>query len=186
MNREAIEKSFQPLYGRPCWGLSYDRYLNLSMNFGDPSLRVREPYRTRSASEAVQRMAARRLVTIRGEWWLWLHCCYWRLSGEAHDLATGSSSLRRIQQAVSQLEGQALTAVTIESRTGASRFIFDLGCVLHCRRFERDSDEELWALYEPGGIVLSAHGDGNLDRRLGSDIEKPRQPVEEGAEPNDD
>src|SRR5438309_752959 len=79
MSVNAIARSFQPLYGQPCWGLHYDRTLNLSMNFGKPALRIREPFNTDSKSEALRRMAARRLVTVRGEWWLWIYCCYWQL-----------------------------------------------------------------------------------------------------------
>jgi len=58
MNVKVIHRSFQPLYGQPCWGLSHARYVNLSMNFGKPSLQVREPYNTDSKSEVVRRTAA--------------------------------------------------------------------------------------------------------------------------------
>jgi hypothetical protein len=54
MNVKVIDGSFQALYGKPCWGLHYDRQLNLSMSFGKPSLTVREPYGTDSKSKVVQ------------------------------------------------------------------------------------------------------------------------------------
>jgi hypothetical protein len=92
MNLKFIKRSFQPLYGQPCWGLNYDRYLNLSMNFGKPSLCVQEPFNTNSQSEVVQRLAARRLVTVRGKWWLWICYCSWRLTSSGLPLATASSS----------------------------------------------------------------------------------------------
>ena len=80
MNAKIIAKTFQPVYDQPCWGLRHGQYTNLSMNFGKPSLHVREPFDTDSKSEAVRRTAARRQVTVRGEWWLWIWSCYWRLS----------------------------------------------------------------------------------------------------------
>jgi len=167
MNQSAIDRSFQPLYGHPCWGLHFERNLNLSMNFGKPSLRVREPYDTDSKSKAVRRMASRRMVTVHGQWWLWFYCCCWRLTCGDLRLATSSSALRRIKRATVQLDGQKLVSLAVTPETGATRFDFDLGCVLHCRRFERDSDAELWMLYKPSGYVLSVHANGTFSHQRG-------------------
>jgi hypothetical protein len=135
------------------------------MNFGTPSLHIREPFITNEKSEIVRRMAARRCVTVRGEWWLWVNCCYWRLSSQGSELATGSSSLKRIERAVAELSGQALVSIGVRPTTGATRFGFDLGCVLECRRFERNSDAELWMLYKPRGYVLSVNGNGTFSHQ---------------------
>ena len=180
MIAKIIEKSFQPLYSQPCWGLRYDRNLNLSMNFGKPSLHVREPIRSDSKSEAVRRWARSRQVTVRGEWWLWFYCCYWVLSSENRPLATGASSFRRIERATGQLAGQALVSVEVTPETGATRFVFDLGCSLHCRRFERDSDAELWMLYKPSGYVLAVHGNGTYSHQRATEVEKRIRPIGEG------
>jgi hypothetical protein len=185
MNSQAVDRSFQPLYGQLCWGLRYDRNLNLSMNFGKPSLHVREPFSTDSTSEAVRRMASRRRVTVRGEWWLWLYCCYWRLTSGDLELATGSSSFRRIERATAQLDGQELVSVAVEPETGATRFAFDLGCVLHCRRFERDTDAELWMLYKPSGYVLSVHGNGTFSHQRATEVEKRLQPIRDRVRGDD-
>jgi len=155
------------------------------MNFGKPSLGVREPFTTDSKSEVVRRMAARRQVTVRGEWWLWIFSCYWRLTLEGLELATGSSSFRRIERATAQLEGQELVSVAVEPTTGATRFAFDLGCVLNCRRFERDTDADLWMLYKPSGYVLSVHGNGTFSHQRGTEVEKRPQPIEDGVRPDD-
>src|SRR5262245_4374853 len=185
MNRKAIDMWFQPLFGKPCWGLRYDGNLNLSMNFGKPSLHVREPFNTGSTSEAVRRMASRRQVTVRGEWWLWMYCCYWRLTSGDLELATGSSSFRRIVRATEQLSGQELVSLAIDPQTGATRFVFDLGCALHCRRFRRDSDDGLWKLYKPSGYVLSVHGNGTFSHQRGTEVEKRLQPINDGVRPDD-
>lgn len=182
MNRKTIDRSFQSIYGHPCWGLHFDRRVNLSMNFGKPSLNIRQPFRTDSTSEAVRRMASRRRVTVRGEWWLWMYCCFWRLTSNDLPLATSSSSLRRIQKAIALLDGQQLASVTVDPETGATRFGFDLGCVLHSRRFKRDSDDELWMLYKPSGYVLSVYRNGTFSHHRGSE-DKPgvRQPIKNGV-----
>jgi hypothetical protein len=130
-------------------------------------------------------MASRRRVTVRGEWWLWIYCCYWRLTSGDLELATGSSSMLRIERATAQLEGQELVSVAVEPETGATRFTFDLGCVLHCRRFERDSDAELWMLYKPSGYVLSVHSNGTFSHQRATVVEKRLQPIEDGVRPDD-
>jgi hypothetical protein len=185
MDRKVIDRSFQALYGHPCWGLRYDRNLNLSMNFGKPSLDVREPFSTDSTSETVRRMASRRRVTLRGEWWLWIYCCFWRLTDGDLELATGSSSFRRIERAMARLEGQELASIIVQPETGATHFAFDLGCALRCRRFERDTDEELWMLYKPSGHVLSVHGNGTFSHQRATEVEKRFQPIDDGVQTND-
>ena len=183
MNRKATDRSFQPLYGHPCWGLRYNRHVNLSMNFGKPSLRIREPYNTDSKFEAVRQMAGRRQVTVQGEWWLWIFSCYWRLTSNGLALATGSSSFRRIERAMAQLEGQKLTSVEVDPKTGTTGFFFDLGCVLRCRRFERETDAELWMLYKPSRYVLSIHGNGTFSHQRETEVEKRLESIEEGGQP---
>lgn len=155
------------------------------MNFGTPSLRVREPFSTDSNSEVIRQMASRRRVTVRGEWWLWIYCCHWRLTSEDRQFATGSSSLRRIQKAIGQLGGQELVSVAVEPETGATRFTFDLGCVLACRRFDRDTDDPLWMLYKPNRYVLSVHGNGTFSHERGSAVEKRLHPIEDGIATDD-
>lgn len=160
MSSTMIEALFQPIYGRPCWGVRYDRQLNLSMNFGEPSLDAREPYESHSTSAAAQRIAARRRVTVRGQWWLWFYLCYWRLSLPEERAVTGSSSKNAIGRALAELDGQKLVSIAVHPKTGATRFTFDLGAELTCRRMEKDSSAEVWLLYQPDDNVLAVHGNG--------------------------
>lgn len=159
MSDELVQKAFAPLRRHPCWGVSYDRQLNLTMSFGPPHLRIREPIPTRSKSPIAQRLASTRGVTVSGRWWLWLLCCYWQLKRNGKVLATGAASIRRIERALKELDGQRLIYVTVDSGTGRTRFTFDLGCELTCRRFEPDSDSDVWTLYGPREI-LSVTGRG--------------------------
>lgn len=136
--------------------------MNLTMSFGKPSLHIEEPTAARSKSPAAQRRATRRHVTVRGQWWLWLFCCHWQLKQNDVTLATGSSSMRRIELGLKQLDGQKLVSVTVDAETGRTRFLFDLGCELMCRRFERGSDSDVWTLYGPGDEILSVTGQGTV------------------------
>lgn len=157
-----VESVFEPLYGLPCWGVHWERFLNLSMNFGEPSLSVIEPQESKSPSAQVRLRQAHRKVTVRGEWWLWIYCSYWKLSLRGTDVVTGASSRRQIRKALSLLDGQKLEQVVIQASTAATRFIFDLGGTLEVRRLSVDQDADLWILYTPAEYTLSVRGDGKF------------------------
>ncbi|MDY7010679.1 MAG: hypothetical protein SVV80_07995 [Planctomycetota bacterium] len=167
-----IDRTFQQLYGQLCWGVHYDRQLNLSMNFGDPHLKIRELDRAKSKSVLLGLYDSRRLITVRGRWWLWIYCSYWKISYKGKLVVTGASSIRRILQAAEELKGQKLVQVDVNKDTGATRFVFDLGGVLDVRRFERNSKDEIWILYKPNGYVLSVSGNGTYDHGAGT-IKRP-------------
>lgn len=175
-----IDKTFADLHGKLCWGLRYDRQLNLSLNFGQPSLRIREPVKTESRSSVAQRMASTRTVTVSGEWWLWIYVCRWKITRDNERLASSSESLRRIELACKILEGQAIVSTRINPNTGATRFDFDLGCALHCHRFEKETDDELWTLYKPNGYVLNVHGNGTYGHHRSNRNGTAPLPIKDG------
>jgi hypothetical protein len=168
-----IDRVFRRVYGQLCWGSHYDPLVNLSLSFGQPSLEiVMEPRKSRARSEAVKRLAARRLVSVKGRWWLWVYQAYWSISSKGERLASSSSSVCRKKQAAALLEGERLVRVDVNPQSGASRFTFDLGGELVVRRMSRDSTDELWLLYEPNRYVLSVRGDGTYDHEPGSGLDK--------------
>lgn len=173
-------KSFEPIYGQPCWRVIDDSQLGMSLNFGEPSLDIREPFKTDSTSERARQLAALRRITVHGQWWLWIYCCRWRLYRHGELLARDSSSLRRIELGLKQLDGQKLLSVQVHKTKGATDFEFDLGCQLSCVRFDDDLDRDLWVLYKPNGYVLSVNGRGLISHERGSTAKPksmPRRPT---------
>lgn len=174
---DTVSKAFKQVYGKPCWGVEYDRNVNLSMSFGDPILKIREPIQSISPSNKIRELFARRHVTVKGKWWLWIFCAYWKLSFDGERAASGTSSFRQIQIGLAKLSGQILKQVEINPQTGATRFVFDLGGLLEVRRFERDSKEDLWMLYAPNGNVLTVRSDGQFSYQLANDQEERLLPL---------
>jgi hypothetical protein len=168
MTAKIITQTFEQFSGLPCWGVKHGQMMNLSMNFGTPSLRIREPIISNGMSEWARRKLSRRNVTVGGEWFLWLFGCFWHLSSNGNPLATGSSSQRKIDQAICELDGQKLIEATVNPINGATSFSFDLGCLLECRRFGPDSNTDLWSLYKPSGFVLSVYGNGTFTHGRGT------------------
>jgi hypothetical protein len=174
---DVISKTFKQLYGKPCWSVKYDPQLNLSLSFGEPVLRIREPYKTKSKSKRIRRLAASRHISIKGAWWLWIYGSYWRLSQDGKTIARSSSTTRKIKMGMESHGGQKLTHVNLDPRNGKTRFEFDLGGVLEARRFDRASDIELWLLYKPNGYVLSIRGEGQYNHTLGSSHDENWKPI---------
>src|SRR5437867_4208902 len=113
MKPSIIQKTFRELFGQPCWGIDHSRWFNLWINFGKPSMRIREPFESKSKSESIRRMAGERRVSLVGQWRLNLFCCYWSLSRSGELLAGFSSSTGRIRKAIHNLEGEKLVSVRI-------------------------------------------------------------------------
>jgi hypothetical protein len=147
------------LSGQLCWGVKWDSQLNMSMSFGDPHLKVREPYSSKSRSLHLRELAAYRQVTVSGRWWLWIFCAHWKLTVSDSLTATASSSARMKMMVMARLDGQKLKDIQVNPVSGATEFTFDLGANLRVRRFEAD-DSDIWTLYKPNGYVLGVRGDG--------------------------
>ena len=162
-------RHFRPLLGKPCWGVHYNRPLNLSFNFGEPYLEVYGPHRARpDASDRVRKQVARRLITVRGRWWLLVDVARWRLTHADGRVVKWTSPKRVTAEALLDLDGQKLTRVEVNRETGATRFDFDLGLRLDVWRMTRKHlGDDLWKLYKPNGYVLSARGDGSCHYRDG-------------------
>jgi hypothetical protein len=150
----------KPLLAKPCWRVRWDAQLNLDLSFGRPALRIREPYRSSSRSPRVRAQAARRLATVRAEYWLWIYVAYWRITLADGRSATQSSSARAKDIVCANLEGEKIKKVEVSPLTGSTSFAFDLGSRLEVRRRQPGEDSEIWTLYKPRGMTLSVRGDG--------------------------
>jgi hypothetical protein len=163
-----IDKYFRKLAAIPCWGVQWERNLNVSMSFGVPRLKIREPRRSSAKSEAVRRVFAHRNVTLKGDWWLWIFCARWTLSIRGLRPVRSTGSERRIRQALRLLDGQRLVDVRIDPRNSRTRFTFDLGGVLDVRKLDESEDSDIWKLYMPRRRVLSVRGDGTFSMHAGN------------------
>jgi len=144
------------LLGLPCWGVRRGYSSFLTLEFGNPSLFIREPFAATSESARVRRAFARRMVVVRGAWHLWVYCCDWRVESSGKTIGD-SSTPRRIDRAARELDGQKLLGITLRPKGARTRFIFDLGAVLETRPYDRRSEQ--WMLYAPGNKVLSFRAD---------------------------
>lgn len=152
-----FQRSFSRLAGQTCWGVKRGHGSFLTLEFGLPHLRVREPRAVVGASAPVARLLSRRSVTVRGDWHLWLYCCAWAVFDKSHDLVGDTSSKQKIDRAARFLDGQRLVSATLTPRKLRTNLRFDLGARLVTEPYDRVSEQ--WYLYEPEGKVLALRAD---------------------------
>lgn len=156
-----LTAAFAPVYGRPCWHVRGGHGSFLTLEFGEPSLQIREPRRARSPLDnRVERRLAQRVVTVRGQWHLWIYCCAWAVTVDGAPVGDSSSDAA-IDRAADALDGQKLLRVARAPGPGAWQFDFDLGGRLVTWPYD---DAEQWMLYEPNDLVTTADATGLLSR----------------------
>ena len=155
-----ISETFDKIVGLYCWDVYYNKHLNLCMSFGQPVMRIREPESVDSPNEGFRIRRAHRLITVRGEWWLWVLSAYWKLSVKDFGEVTRVSSISKMKRGLSLLDGQILTNVQVNPKTAATEMEFDLGAKLSIRRRSVQHEGDMWSLYQPNSHVLSVRADG--------------------------
>jgi hypothetical protein len=174
---KSVSEILSRLNGQVCWGVEWDCNVNLSMSFGDPILTIREPATKKFNSPDLKELFSSRRITVKGKWWLWVFCSYWKITFPNHPGASSSSSYRQKRIAMAKLDGQRLCSVQINPQTGATQFDFDLGGKVNIRRFDRNSNHDLWMLYEPDGYVLTIRGDGQYSYQPGNQRKEKLLPL---------
>lgn len=156
---QIVERVFRPVFGRPCWQVQQGYGSFLTLEFGQPHLKVRNPEAPQPGdSPKIRRMKERRIARVYGDWHLWIYCCDWKIVQDGKEAAHSESAGARIRRAARDLDGQMLQQVVVIPRDGKTQFRFDLGGTLYT--WPTDRKQEQWLLYEPSGQVLTMRGDG--------------------------
>jgi len=158
----SFKQIWTPIYPNPAWLVKKGHGSFLTFEFGQPELKIREPgVRSPDVSEKARQAAARRLVTVSGEWHLWIYCCNWSIFYNGVKLSHNESPDDVIDRAANRLDGQKLKEVERGELPGSWLFVFDLGGKLQTWPYDGELLEEQWMLYErTSGKVLVARADG--------------------------
>jgi len=156
--KDQVQKILGKLYGHPCWDARKGYGSFLTFEFGKPLVTIDEPVRSWNGKPRVRPAATKRGAWVHGEWHLWIYCCRWTIHQDGKRLATSSSGASKMGDAARQLQGQALIGVSVDPKSGDSRFEFDYGGRLETRRWDRTDVQ--WILHSPTHRVLEIRGDG--------------------------
>ena len=167
-----IFEAFGAMFGLPSWLVRKGHGSFITLEFGDPEVRVEEPRLLPIFIEGGPARTMIRSAHVHGQWHLWIYCCLWSLTLNAVELAHSESDDRTISRALGVLNGQALLSAEAAPLNGSSTFAFDLGCVLATRPSPAitpdDERAEQWMLFQPSGQVLTVRGDGQYSQHAGS------------------
>jgi hypothetical protein len=153
-----IRQHLSKIYNTPCWGVTQGYGSMLFFEFGEPHLRIREPLEvSHSSAPWIRRLFSLRSARIRGDWRLTIYGCTWAIYSDGKEIATDTSTRRKIAKALAIVNGQALVDVAEGPRRGRWLFKFDLGASIETKRFDRRT--EIWLLFEPSGFTLAVRGD---------------------------
>lgn len=164
MDSTQFEQIWSAVYGRPAWLVKKGHGSFLTFEFGEPSLRIREPRPPLgNVSERVRERLSQRLVMVTGEWRLWIYCCHWSIAQSGRDLAHSESPDDQIAFSTQRLDGQKLLSVVPGTAPGSWVFSFDLGGELKTWPYGDDPSDEQWHLFDRASSrVFSARADGRL------------------------
>ena len=153
-----FQRMFKELYGKPCWGVKNCVGSDITFEFGEPHLVIREPIAAgRKPSRRVRELLTKRDVSVQGQWRLWIWICDWEIFQNGRRL--GSHRTRsNMNRLVDSLDGQKLIRFSMDARGRRCTFEFDLGGVLVTTRPEPGCDH--WQLFEPSGRALTLGADG--------------------------
>ena len=172
---EPLERVFAPLIGLPAWCVRKGYGSMLTLEFGQPHLRIREPIVcSETRSEQVRTALQRRQVHPVGYWQLQIYCCNWRVLSNGQEIAWSEAPDEKIVAAAKQIDGQLLISVTAKPATGTSEFRFDQGVYLKTWPYNAEKDEQ-WLLFKRSGAVFTYRADGHYHLGLGN------APVEDKA-----
>jgi hypothetical protein len=157
-----VGEAFAPLIGQIVWGCKRTHGTVLAMEFGPPSLSIRDPIRAvHATSDAIRRRLARRRVSLVGQWHLLIDHGDWEIHTEAGTIASADFDDASLQLFLEELDGQYLTAASPGSKSASCVLSFDLGgyvCLLPTEAVGADQ----WLLYGPDEKVIVRRNDGRL------------------------
>jgi hypothetical protein len=145
----------------------------MTFEFGEPHFVLnREPFISNSKIPRVIRHAARRSVSIHGDWHLWIYSCDWRFFRSNILVGDSESNKKELKQIALDLEGQAPLSVKVNG-AGMTVFEFDLGGRLETFPYsditEETEPKEQWMLFQPSGMEFTFRSDGKYSHQMGNE-----------------
>jgi len=159
---------FAPLIGSLVWNVHRGEGRYLTMEFGRPHLRVREPRgRTSATSKRLQRWSRMRKVHVYGDWALFIQGD-WKVAVEDDWLHSDDEIVRHSlkEECLLNLSGQRLVSVEAAEDGRHLSLAFDLAGKLEIWPPAGDDDMQ-WSLHGWDGNTAALDHDGKLSFEVG-------------------
>lgn len=138
------------LKGQICWSASNGYGSFITLYFGEPSLRIREPIPViHSTSPKIKKQLSRKRVYLEGQWHIWIYMCSWKLKDKHEVFCTSDSKSKLMNNSLNLIEGQILCDILINEADGSTKFEFDYGSEILTKPYgEGDTEEDNWLIYD--------------------------------------
>jgi len=167
---DPLQRAFASVIGLPAWFVRKGYGSFLTLEFGTPHLRIREPIvASPGAGARIRAVLQRRKVTPHGDWHLWIYVCHWRVLSNGAQVAWSEASDEEICAAAREIDGQLLTNVEVDPTQGTSAFRFDQGASVQTWPYDDGNGDEQWMLYMKSGDFFTYRGDGCFSLGPGSE-----------------
>jgi hypothetical protein len=161
---------FAPVLGHPTWNAQTGDLWYVTMEFGDPELRVGIVRESPLHLDGAPTVRLQRPIWLDGKWGLNIATDNFTLLLDNVEVAGSSSSRDHLEKALyGVLNGQALTGVHFSPSTGSTDFTFDLGATFRTLpSLEPETEpEEQWLLSEPTGDWFALNDAGQYSHYSG-------------------
>ncbi|MCB1839358.1 MAG: hypothetical protein KDI61_03725 [Alphaproteobacteria bacterium] len=165
---QQLRNDLQKLSGLCCWDAKNTEFSWLSLNFGSPRLDIREPKDLETlkkySSPRIKLKNSLRRVRLRGDFWIWVDCCYWEILFRGENISNSSSNRPIIQNAINIIDGQIIKRIEIFPDLVQTKIFFDLGGEIHMRLEGQSDDQPLWHIFNDiEGSIYSFRDNGKLE-----------------------
>ncbi|MCB1593066.1 MAG: hypothetical protein KDI90_11515 [Alphaproteobacteria bacterium] len=165
---QQLRNDLQKLSGLCCWDLQNLEHSWISFNFGAPRLEIREPkdaeFLANVKSERSKQRFSLRQVRVRGDFWIWIDCCYWEILFRGENIANSRSDRPVIRKALNVVDGQIIKRIEIFPDLVQTKMFFDLGGEIHMRNEGESDDQPLWHIFnDTEGFIYSLRDNGSLE-----------------------
>jgi hypothetical protein len=168
---QMILSAFQPLIGRLAWSVCRVHGSILTMEFGEPHVRVRGPIvASADASERVRRNLARRRVFLCGEWRLAISYAFWEITTRYVTVNSDEFDIGELQDTLNEVDGQRLLSVEEGAEPGSFVLIFDLGASILIRPNASDEDDQ-WTIYDQTETSKTEAGAGGIANQTSGGVD---------------
>jgi hypothetical protein len=162
LNTASIVDVFRPLQNQMCWGCKRGYGSFLTIEFGAPHLRIREPFLEGDVSEGKhkQRLLGRR-VRVVGDWHLWIQDASWRFEVGQAKIESSRFDAAKLDAALPLLDGQRLTSVEFDVARQELHWSFDGDGHLFAWP-DDEAEGDCWSLFAVDESSVSCRTDGTL------------------------
>ncbi len=144
-----VANFFGRLQGLPCWHWEQTYASWLSINFGQPHLKI-----TEADPNAKSRYRRKRSVLVDGDHRLSITMSEWHIIMNGHELAWSNSPRKTIREALCEINGQNLFKVDIDIVRRKTTFLFESNIELRVKSDENlKRCDSLWKLFSRNQLL---------------------------------